>query len=125
MRAWWLRILYFGIPAVALLAGVLAFNSNSFLLRPMGTADDVEARLEEVSTLALAGQWEGATAATEGLNRAWDQVKQRVLFSLAMQEVETFDIELAELWGAVDGRDKTAVRITTRRLRALWEDFKS
>lgn len=125
MKAWTLRIIYFGIPLLVLAVSVLAMTTGPVLMRPRGAGDDVEARLDAVSAMALAERWDEAGAAVQALEGAWDQVRGRMRFTLASSEVEDFDMGLAELQGAVDARDQTQVRIAHRRLTALWQDLGS
>lgn len=123
MKAWLYRIIYFAIPLTAMALIVWSLNAGPMLMRPMGEDDDVEARLEEVGELALSGRWEEAAKAAEALQAAWNRVQPRIQYAYTREELDTFGDEVAALMGAVDGRSDTQVRISLRRLGALWNDF--
>lgn len=125
MKQGLLRVLYYAIPTVILVLTLLVLNAGPLLLRPMGDGDNVKARLEEVSSLALSDRWQEAEAAVQELERAWERVRARARFTLDESDIKAFDLELAGLRGAVDARDQAEVRIAHRRLMALWSDLGS
>lgn len=125
VKAWLFRMLYYGLPTLFLVGCVLALNSGPMLKRPLGSEDDVQAQLQQVAELALSGRWEEAGKAGEGLAQSWERVKRRVRFTSTTDEVEIFDLLLAELQAGVDGQDQSLVRSAHRRLMALWEDLGS
>lgn len=125
MKALFLKVVYYGLPTLALTAIVLSLLSGSVLKRPLNGDDDVVGRLDSVVALALSDRWEDAAAKAEDVHRAWAQVRGRIYLTSATDDMEIFDISLGELLGAIEGHDPVQVRISHRRLLALWEDLGS
>jgi hypothetical protein len=123
MKAWLLRVAFFGIPVLILAFTIAAFTTGSLFMRPMGGSDDLPAKLELVSALSGDARWEEAGATLGDLTHHWEQVRRRIRFSAAVEEIEEFDLELAGLRGAVEARDEAQVQIAFRRLQALWRDL--
>lgn len=125
MRGRLLRILYYGLPALIVAVSVLALNSGTFLKRPLGSHDDVAAHLRQLLDHTEGERWEDAGGAVYGLSEAWRRVRGRVRLTSTLEEVETFDLELAGLRGALETGDAALARISAHRLLALWEDLGS
>ncbi|HYF92027.1 MAG TPA: hypothetical protein VD969_07250 [Symbiobacteriaceae bacterium] len=125
MKGWLLKFLYYALPTLAMAVIVLSMNTGPVLKRPLGSHDDLPAQLEQVAALALSGRWEEAGRAEMRLAQTWARVKGRVSFTSTTDEIEIFDLLLAELQAAVDGRDHLLVRSAHLRLKSLWEDLGS
>jgi hypothetical protein len=125
MKAWLLKALYFGLPALLLAATVLVLNTGTIMKRPMSQDDNVPDNLQALLSLAVNQEWDEARSTVEHIHRAWNKVRGRVHITSTTDEIELFDLELAGLQGAVEGSDATQVRMAVRRLTALWDDLGS
>lgn len=123
MKALLLKLVYFSIPVLLLAASVFALNSATLLKRPFGAHDDVQAKLQALSSLAAAGRWEQAGPAAAELRTAWQSVRRRVQFVTGTSETEFISMSLADVQGAVAGRDLAQFRVAERRLQTLWESL--
>lgn len=117
------QLLYYGLPALVIAVSVLALNSGPLLKRPIGNHGDVPAQLEALLPLAEAERWADAKAAAERVGADWERLRRRIHLTSARDEVETFDLELAALRGAIEAGDAALTRVAVRRLLALWADL--
>lgn len=120
-RLW--TIAFFSVPVVAIALSVLALNSGPLLKRPASSAEDIPARIEEISTMAVAARWGEAEALAGQVDEVWDRVRGRLAFSSDSEDLSRFSLSLAELRGALAARDEQQVRIIHRRLIALWKEI--
>lgn len=125
MKGRLLRLIYYGLPVLVVAASVLALNSGILLKRPSGEHDDVAGHLRVLLDHAEAQRWEAAEDAARKAGEAWLRMRGRIHLTSARDEVETFDLELAGLQGALESGDRSQARIAARRLLALWEDIGS
>jgi|GEM_PF-5491701 len=125
MKGWLLRFLYYALPTLALAVIVLAMNAGPLLKRPLGPQEDLPAQLKQVADLALSGRWEEARQGQDRLAQTWVKVKGRLRFSSTTDEIEVFDLLMAELQAAVEGRDQVLLRSAHLRMESLWQDLGS
>ncbi|BAD42252.1 DUF4363 family protein [Symbiobacterium thermophilum] len=125
MRSRLLRLIYYGLPALVVAVSVLALNSGILLKRPSGEHDDVAGHLRLLLHHADTQRWEEARDAARKAGEAWLRMRGRIHLTSARDEVETFDLELAGLRGALETGDPVQARIAVHRLLALWEDLGS
>lgn len=123
MKAPWLKIAFYGLPALVLTLSILFFNSAGFLKRPLTGTDDVPKTMEAVAEYALTDRWDEANRSVTDLLRAWEQVKRRIALIEPKELVGEIDLELAEMRAAVEAEDADQVRMKQRRLEVLWEDL--
>lgn len=122
-QARFLQVVYISIPAVVLAVSLAAMLSGRALMRPRSHHDDVQAHLARVGAMAVAERWEDAAGALSRLRQAWEAVAPRVRFASDREAIRVFDASLAELQGAVEGRDATQVRMLQRRMETVWRQL--
>lgn len=125
MKGRLLKAIYYGLPALIVAASVLTLNSGSLLKRPFGAHDDVPGHLQQLLSHTDGQRWEEAAEVERRVSEAWQRIRGRVRLTSTLDEVETFDLELAELRGALETGDAGQTRIAVYRLLALWEDLGS
>lgn len=123
MKPFGMKLLYYGLPTLVLIASVLTFNAGDVLKRPWGKADDVRRELSRSSALALDGRWDEANNAWLHLHTAWESVRKRIILTSDIDEMLTFDQLVAELQGAIEAKDDTQVRIAARKMEAIWAEL--
>lgn len=123
MKATFLRLLYFGIPALVIALSIAALNAGPILKRPAGTQDNVVAALDQLSDHVTAGRWTEAAAAGAALDGAWQRVRQRVHLVAGESELRFFELSLAELQGAVAARAPAQFQVARRKVLTMWHNL--
>lgn len=119
------QAIYYGLPVLFLIASVAVLNSGRLQNRWLGLGQAIPSRLAAAADHSVAERWPEAEAALADAERQWAHARRRFQFSASTEDITTLDRELAELRGAVEAQDPGQIRMTHRKVQALWENLVS
>lgn len=119
MRRFWV----IAIPIVTLSFFVLIMLSDNFLKKPFGKDDDIPQSIQLVKQDIMKEKWDEANKKTDELSKTWKKVVARVQFSAEKGEIDSFDVCIARLKGALTVKDKVNALLELSEAYEHWKNI--
>lgn len=115
------KFLVISIPIFTIALFVLIMLSGSILKNPLGKDDDIPGAIQIIIQDIQSENWESANANTEILSNTWEKIVKRVQFSSERDEINSFDLSMAQLRGAIMAQDKSSSFIALNEAYEQWD----
>lgn len=117
------KMIKYAIPVLVLLVFVAVMTSGGLVKRPLGKEDDVVAHIEAVKRDVVSENWQQAQVDLSKVKSAWTTVAKRVQFSVERNEMNTIDMNIARMEGAISAQDKSAALMELSEMMEHWDDL--
>jgi hypothetical protein len=117
------KFLVRAIPIVTITLFILVMLSDNFLKKPLGINDDVPSSIQVLMQDVNEGKWDEANKKAEQLSKAWKKVVKRVQFNAEKDEINSFDMNLARLRGAIITKDKSNAILELSEAYEHWDNI--
>lgn len=111
------------IPIVTLAFFILVMQSDNFLKKPLGRNDDIPKSIELIINDINQGKWDDANNNTYQLSKAWKKIVMRVQFSAEKDEINSLDINISRLRGAIMSKDKSNALLELNEAYEHWDNI--
>ncbi len=110
------------IPIVILTLFILIMNSDNFLKKPLGKNDNVPKFIQLTIQDIKDEKWDDANKKTDQLSEAWKKIVTRIQFSAEKDEINSFDLNIARLRGAILTKNKSSAVMELNEAYEHWEN---
>lgn len=117
------KFLVISIPIVTLALFVLIMLSGTILKQPLGTDDNIPESIQLIIKDIELENWDGANKKAEDLSNVWKKIVNRVQFSSERNQIDSFDISIARLRGAIIAKDKSSSYAELNEAYKHWENL--
>lgn len=111
------------IPIVTLLLFILVMNSDNFFKKSLNDGDNIPKSIQIVIEDITNENWDNANKNTVELSNAWKKIVRRVQFSAEKDEINSFDMNLARLRGAIMTQDKSSAIMELNEAYEHWDNI--
>ena len=117
------KFLVITIPIVTLAFFILIMLSGSILKQPLEKNDNIPESIELIIKDIESENWEDANKKAEDLSNSWKRIVRRIQFSSERNQIDSFDISIARLRGAIIAKDKSSSYAELNEAYKHWENL--
>lgn len=117
------KFLVITIPIVTLTLFVLIMLSSSLLKKSLGKDGNITESIQLIIQDVESENWEDASNKIDNLSNVWKIVAKKIQFSSERDELNSFDVSIARLRGAIMAEDKSASFMELNEAYEHWEGF--
>lgn len=117
------KFIVISIPIVTLIFFILIMLSNNFLTKPLGKEESISQEIEKVIEEVKNERWEEASIETDRLKDTWMRVVKRIQFSSERDEINSLNVNIARLRGAIMVKDKASALMELYEAYEHWNDL--
>jgi len=117
------KFLVIAIPILTLVLFVLIMLSGTILKQPLGKDDNIPESIQLIIRDIDLENWEAADKKAEDLSNSWEKIVERVQFSSERNQIDSFDISIARLRGAIIAKDKSSSYAELNEAYKHWENL--
>lgn len=117
------KFLVVTIPIVTLAFFVLIMLSGTILKQSLGKDDNIPESIQLIIQDIESENWDDANKKTEDLSNSWKKIVKRVQFSSERTQINSFDINIARLRGAIMAKDKSSSYAELNEAYEHWQEL--
>lgn len=117
------KFLVIAIPIATLALFVLIMLSGTILKQPLGKDDNIPESIQLIIKDIELENWDAANKKVEDLSNTWEKIVNRVQFSSERNQIDSFDINIARLRGAIIAKDKSSSYAELNEAYEHWENL--
>lgn len=117
------KFLRYSIPIVSLIIFVAIMTTGGLLKKPFHNNDNFRSTLSMVRKDVKKADWKNAKKNVKKLNIAWHIVEKRIQFSVERNDMNSLDLSLARLNGAISIKDSSSAYIELSEMAELWKNL--
>lgn len=117
------KFLRYSIPIVSIIIFVAIMTTGGLLKKPFHKNDDFKKSLCILKEDVKKSNWKDAKKDIKNLNTAWHIVQKRIQFSVERNDMNSLDLSLARLNGAIFIKDSSAAYIELSEMNELWRNL--
>lgn len=111
------------LPIITILFFILIMFSSNILKYSMNEYDNVPKSIEFIINDIESENWIDANNRAEDLSVIWSNVVKKIQFSSERNQIDSFDITIARLHGAIMAKDKSAALAELNEAYKHWDDI--
>lgn len=115
------KFLVITIPILALFCFIAVMLSGGILKKPLGEDDNIPESIQLITQDIESENWESAYEKTENLSKSWEKIIKRTQFSSERDEINSLDVNIARLHGAIIAKDKSASLMELYEAHEHWD----
>lgn len=115
------KFLVIAIPIVALISFVIIMLSGTTIKKSSIQGSTIPESIQLIANDIESENWSGANEKTKILSNSWDKMTKRIQFSSERDEINSFDVNLARLKGAIIAKDKSASLMELSEAYEHWD----
>jgi hypothetical protein len=117
------RFLTVAIPIVSIGLFILIMLSDNYLKKPITNNDDIPSSINSIIKDIENDDWSEASSKIDQLSASWQKAVKRVQFSAEKDEINSLDVNIARLRGAIMAKDKSSALIELNEAYEHWENL--
>lgn len=117
------RFIVIAIPIGTLALFIFVMLSSRILKMPLGKEDNIPKQIQIIQDHVKNERWEEVDKEAQKLNEIWNNIVTRVQFSAERDEINSFNVCLARLNGAITAKDKTSALLEINEALEHWKNI--
>lgn len=118
-RKWMLII----IPIVIILLFTAVLGGGSFLKKPFGKEDHLLKSMHDLEELVKKKEWKQAKTKSKYALKAWDQVSNRIQYSVEREYLNDISGIFARIKGGIEAKDDKALLVEIYYFYEVWDNL--